>query len=862
MEASESPQFTISPTARRYALAGLAAVGALLLRKMLSPWFGTTNVYHTVGAAVLFSAWYCGVGPAIVATLISVVGSWYFILLPLHSFRFEDHRNQIAGLVEFGILSGFVIALGEVNRRSQAALSLSEERLRLAAESSNTGLWEWEPAGAAYFSPAWKRLLGYADHEIPNRFEEWSSRVHPGDLPRLMAEVDAYLKLPPQRWESEFRIRHRDGSYRWFLARAAPECDEQGRVKRVLGAHIDITDSKQTEERLRLSEERYRSLAEATSDIVWAGTMVDDEIEVPVWLELTGQTPEEAREKWAEAVHPDERGRVIEAWSRFLKEGDRYEQEFRLRGPDGQYRWFSSRAVPVREKDGSMRERIGTFTDITERKQVEAALRNNEELLSLFIEHAPAALAMFDREMRYIRVSRRWRTNYVPGDRSLIGELHDDVHPVIPEIWKDAHRRGLRGEVVQGDGSLERADGSIRWVRWEIRPWRNRAGEIGGIVIFSEDITDRKGAEAALSDSEARLRTALEAASMGTFERDLRTGEAHWMPTTEVMFGLEPGTGPVSIEDFVALIYPEDRDHFSRLMAESTEAGVAGGEWRVIWPDGSIHWIYGRWMVFKDDQGQPTRIIGVDYDITARKQAEESLRIKSDQLRALTIRVQQVREEERTMVARDLHDQIGQILTAVKMDVDWVARCLSPQDDAQLSDRLAATLNRLKDATQSLRSICTRLRPGVLDDLGLAAAIEWQVKEFASITGIHCDVSVPQEDFPLDADRSTAIFRILQEALTNVTRHAEAKMVRASLAQQDGNVLLVVQDDGKGIRESDIESSSRTSLGLLGMKERAEACGGELQIWGDPGTGTTVALQIPLAESRHQGGNDADPAGR
>jgi len=307
-----------------------------------------------------------------------------------------------------------------------------------------------------------------------------------------------------------------------------------------------------------------------------------------------------------------------------------------------------------------------------------------------------------------------------------------------------------------------------------------------------------------LSDSEARLRTALEAASMGTFERDLRTGEAHWMPTTEVMFGLEPGTGPVSIEDFVALIYPEDRDHFSRLMAESTEAGVAGGEWRVIWPDGSIHWIYGRWMVFKDDQGQPTRIIGVDYDITARKQAEESLRIKSDQLRALTIRVQQVREEERTMVARDLHDQIGQILTAVKMDVDWVARCLSPQDDAQLSDRLAATLNRLKDATQSLRSICTRLRPGVLDDLGLAAAIEWQVKEFASITGIHCDVSVPQEDFPLDADRSTAIFRILQEALTNVTRHAEAKMVRASLAQQDGNVLLVVQDDGKGIRESDM----------------------------------------------------------
>jgi signal transduction histidine kinase len=153
------------------------------------------------------------------------------------------------------------------------------------------------------------------------------------------------------------------------------------------------------------------------------------------------------------------------------------------------------------------------------------------------------------------------------------------------------------------------------------------------------------------------------------------------------------------------------------------------------------------------------------------------------------------------------------------------------------------------------------LRPGVLDDLGLAAAIEWQVKEFASITGIQCHVSVPQEDLPVAAARLTAIFRILQEALTNVARHAQARMVRATLAQQNGNLVLVVQDDGKGISESDVESS-RGSLGLLGMKERAEACGGELEIWGDPGKGTTLALHIPLAEPRQQGGNDADPAGR
>ena len=709
-----------------------------MLTVMLSPQFGTIYPYHTVCAAVVFSAWYCGVGPAIVATIVSLVGVWYLLLLPLHSFRLQDPKTKSLGWLGLECSPVFIIVLGEVNRRSQAALRLSEERLQLAAESSNTGIWDRDfRSGDVYLSPVWKQQIGYADHEIRNDLKSGEAVSIPTISRRRWLKSRLFSRIP----------------------------------RRALKPNS----------------------AFAIGTVPTAGST-----------------------------------RGLRLWRR-------------------------STAEP--------RRILGSNFDITGRKEAEAAIRNSDELLELFIEHAPAALAMFDREMRYIRVSRRWRTNYGPENRSLIGELHYEVYPVIPEEWKEAHRRGLRGEVVQGDGRFEPSDGSVRWVRWEVRPWRNRMGEIGGIVIFSEDITERKEAEAALGESEARLRTALEASMMGTFERDLRTGKAHWMPTTEAMFGFEPGTGPATIDDFLRLIHPEDRDHFDRLMAESTASGVAGGEWRVIWPDGSIHWIYGRWTVFKDDQGQPLRAIGVDYDITARKQAEESLRMKGEQLRALTIRLQHVREEERKLVARDLHDQIGQILTAVKMDVDWVAKHLSSQNEAQLSGRLAATLDRLRDATQSLRSICTRLRPGVLDDLGLAAAIEWQVKEFASITGIQCDVSVPQEDFPLGADRSTAIFRILQEALTNVARHAQATMVRASLAQQNGNVVLVVQDDGRGISESEVESS-RTSLGLLGMKERAEACGGELQIWGDPGKGTTLALQIPLAESEYQGDDDADPAGR
>ena len=231
------------------------------------------------------------------------------------------------------------------------------------------------------------------------------------------------------------------------------------------------------------------------------------------------------------------------------------------------------------------------------------------------------------------------------------------------------------------------------------------------------------------------------------------------------------------------------------------------------------------------------------HDTTDRRQSQQEMRSTLEQLHSLSARLQTVREEERKRVARDLHDQIGQILTAVKMDVDWVAKRLP--EKSELRSRLAATRDLVRDATQSLRNICTDLRPGVLDDLGIGAAIEWQANEFASRTGVPCEVCIPMEDIILDADLSTAIFRIFQEALTNVARHAEAKMVRASLTHRNGKVLLAVQDDGKGILDSDF-TAPKGSLGLLGMKERAQACGGELRIWGEPGKGTIVAVEIPV----------------
>ena len=231
-------------------------------------------------------------------------------------------------------------------------------------------------------------------------------------------------------------------------------------------------------------------------------------------------------------------------------------------------------------------------------------------------------------------------------------------------------------------------------------------------------------------------------------------------------------------------------------------------------------------------------------DLSEMKRAEESLVLQREQLRALAERLQSVREEDRKQVARELHDQIGQILTAIKMDMTWICRHL-PESEGKALVRLKESIQLINDGVKAVRTICSGLRPGVLDDLGLAAAIEWQVSDFASRNGIQYEVSVPPVDSHLDGDRAIAIFRIFQECLTNVARHAQAKSVRASLVQEDESILLVVEDDGIGFCESEL-SNTLGSLGILGMKERAQFCGGDVQIKSSPGDGTTVTVRVPV----------------
>src|SRR5256714_1590070 len=242
------------------------------------------------------------------------------------------------------------------------------------------------------------------------------------------------------------------------------------------------------------------------------------------------------------------------------------------------------------------------------------------------------------------------------------------------------------------------------------------------------------------------------------------------------------------------------------------------------------------------------------------RRAEEQLRESHERLRALSVYLQSVREEERTRIAREVHDELGQALTSCKLDVSWIASKL-PRELKPLLEKAKAISAHIDATIQMVRRISTELRPGILDHLGLAAALEWQANEFQTRTGIKCDVRTDLQEPLMDQDLNTAFFRIFQETLTNVIRHAGATQVSVNLKGSDGKIVLEVKDNGRGISKEEI--SNTKSMGLLGMRERAALLGGEFKIGSTARRkGTRVKVSIPLRRPRYQDYNHEDSLSR
>jgi PAS domain S-box-containing protein len=354
--------------------------------------------------------------------------------------------------------------------------------------------------------------------------------------------------------------------------------------------------------------------------------------------------------------------------------------------------------------------------------------------------------------------------------------------------------------------------------------------------------------EEALRLSERRYRNIFENAVEGIFQTTLDGKYAAVNTALARMYGYDsPEDLTATISDIESQLYvdPGRRDEFMRLMQKQEE--VTGFEALVYRKDGSFIWVSENVRALRDPSGVLVGYEGTVENITERKLAEKRLHDTLDQVRMLSGRVALVQEEERTRIARELHDELGVGLTCLKIDLSRLQTIMGERGGAnarkKMGDKIRSMTEQVDTTIVSVQRLVTELRPAILDDLGLVAAIEWQCQDFQKRTGIPCTCVTSADDITIIPERATALFRICQEALTNTVRHAQATAVAVKFESRSDCLELVVADNGVGI--SDAELSDRRSLGLLGMRERAALFGGEVTIQGHPGQGTSVTACLP-----------------
>lgn len=494
--------------------------------------------------------------------------------------------------------------------------------------------------------------------------------------------------------------------------------------------------------------------------------------------------------------------------------------------------------------------------EATERAQAAETIRQSEERYSNMADALPVLLWQSGADKLCTYFNKGWLDF---TGRTMAQELGngwtEGVHPDDYQRCLDTYVSAFeRREPFVMEYRLRHRSGEYRWIVDHGTPQFDSAAIFLGYIGGAVDAHERKLAEQALRRTEAQERQASKfnqavMANMGEglYTLDTRGLVTYINPAAERLFGWSSAEllGR-KMHDVTHFRYPDGRpfpaDECAGLQVLQAGKVLSNHEDVFIRKDGTFFPVVYSSAPIASDNGIVGLVV-VFRDVTARKQTEEALRRSRENLRALAARLQATQEAERSFLAREIHDELSGSLTALKMDLSLLPDRAAKHHDLLLEK--LASMSALIDRTLArVHTIVTELRPVVLDKLGLVAAMEWQAREFQERSGIACEIHLPTEEVPLDHDRATVAFRILQEALTNVARHAGASKVIVDLRSETGHLILGVRDNGKGIEEKAIDAHS--SMGLLGMRERALSFGGAIEITAPPEGGTLVSVTIPL----------------
>lgn len=420
--------------------------------------------------------------------------------------------------------------------------------------------------------------------------------------------------------------------------------------------------------------------------------------------------------------------------------------------------------------------------------------------------------------------------------------IHDENGIVIAAIDVCTARENVAAKrlasVAQLASTIEQELGSVRRRDGLVRRLQDRCAQT----------------EEALRNQDSRLAQIFGSVRVALYEAEgIAPFGAIWVSDNiELLSGFPSRRFTEDPKYWASRLHPGDRDRVLGTFAALVDRRSLSCEYRWQCADGTYRWFLDQAVLQRNVDGLAPVILGTWQDITERREAQDQLRQSLKQLRMVSRHIEVVKEEEQTRLAREIHDEMGVLMTSLKLDLAQMRGVLGKADSrasaALLLSKIASMDETLDQTITVVQRIAADLRPSVLDDLGLIAAIEWQANAFRLRTGIRCDVIIETEDPQIDSERATALFRICQEALTNVARHAHATHVTVRFSETLGQLLLEIEDDGEGIQAEKL--TDRMSFGLLGMHERAELLEGEVHVMGRPGKGTIITVRMPTAHAQ------------
>jgi len=526
---------------------------------------------------------------------------------------------------------------------------LHRDRLRIAIEGGKVGLWDWDLiSNQVYYSPEWKRQIGYEDYEISSKFEEWESRVHPDDLASTLSSVKMALSPPYPPHKVEFRFQHKDGSYRWIMAQSALQFDKQGKPTRMFGSHVDITERKQAEERLLQSRLELRQTLDATTDGIWTWNLETNRLTFsPRYYTILGYDPNEfpaTYESWHSRLHPDDRETALRRFEDFLQASRKdYDNEFRLKTKSGDYRWIRARARVVEsDAQGKPRLLIGNHEDITDRKQAEEALRENEDRYRTVISSVSEGIILQDCSGVVLTWNKAAEAISGIGAGDIIGRQPAE------HTWKTSREDGTPFPVDEHPSTITLRTGKPcksvlmrvqhaitdhwSWISINTNPiFEKRGTKLRAVAISFADVTARKQAEDELRESRLRLSNAIRLAKLGDWEYDVDNDLFTFNDEFFAIFRTtaeEVGGYAMSSADYAErFVHPDDRHlvtEETRMAMETSDPDFSRRiEHRFLYADGEMGYMAVQFRIVKDHTGRTIKTYGMNQDITERKRAEE-----------------------------------------------------------------------------------------------------------------------------------------------------------------------------------------------------------------------------------------------